>query len=119
MNSLRYRNRKRKRIDGYTVACATKQETGLPYDVLVDSLGADLRWRRRPGIPRIGVVVKDIVIPVSIADPPVILSGIRFESSEIVLRWVAHFRVPLLEHWNKELDDLEILTTLARREIQP
>ena len=73
MNSLRYRNRKRKRIDGYTVACATKQETGLPYDVLVDSLGADLRWRRRPGIPRIGVVVKDIVIPVSIADPPVLI----------------------------------------------
>ena len=29
MRSLRYRNRKRKRIDGYTVACATKQETGL------------------------------------------------------------------------------------------
>ena len=119
MRSLRYRNRKRKRIDGYTVACATKQETGLPYDVLVDFLGADPRWRRRPGIPRIGGVVKDLVIPVSIDDPPVILSGTRFESSEIVLRWVAHFRVPLLEHWNNELDDLEILTTLARREIQP
>ena len=113
MNSIRHRNSKRKKIDGYTVACAAKKDTGLPYDVLLDSLGADKRRRRRPGIPRIGVVVNDMVIHVSIADPPVILSGTRFEGSEIVLGWVARFRAPLLKHWNKELNDLEILTILA------
>ena len=115
MQSFRYRNKKRKHIDGYTVACATKQETGLPYDVLVDSLGADKRWRRWPGIPRIGVIVDDVVVPISIADPPIVLSGSKFAGSVIVLEWVAHFREPLLKHWNKELDDLEILTTLVKK----
>ena len=115
MKSIRYRNRKRKHIDGYTVACATKDETGLPYDILVDSLGADKRWRRWPGIPRIGVIVRDIVIPVSIANPPVILSGSRFDKSEIVLEWIDNFREPLLKHWNKELDDFEILTALLKQ----
>ncbi len=115
MKSIRYRNKKKKRIDGYTVACATKQETGLPYDVLLDSLGADKRWRRSPGIPRIGVIVDDIVIPVSIADPPVALSGSIFFESEIVFEWVAKYHDPLLKHWNKELDDLEILTILMKK----
>ena len=117
MKSIRYRNRKRKNIDGFTVSCATKQETGLPYDILVDSLGADRRWRRWPGVPRIGVVVGEIVIPVSISDSPVVLSGRRFEGSETVLEWVVHFSEPLLKHWNKELDDLEVLTTIANGDI--
>ena len=116
MRSFRYRNKKRKHIDGWTVACATKRETGLPYDVLVDSLGADKRWRRWPGIPRIGVIVDDVVIPVSIAESPVVLSGSSFPESESILDWVAQFHEPLLKHWNKELDDLEILTTLVKEE---
>ena len=118
MRSFRYRNKKRKHIDGYTVACATKRETGLPYDVLVDSLGADKRWRRWPGIPRIGVIVDDVVIPVSIADPPVALSGRGFPESEIVFEWVAKYHDPLLKHWNKELDDLEVLTTITNNDIE-
>lgn len=118
MKSIRYRNKKKKKIDGYTVACASKQETGLPYDVYVDSLGADKRWRRWPGIPRIGVIVNDIVVPASISDTPVILSGREFTDSKIVLEWIAHFHEPLLKHWNKELDDLEILTTITSKDLR-
>ena len=113
MKSIRYRDRKLKTIDGYFVARATKEETGLPYDILVDSLGADKRLRYCPGIPRIGVIVDDTVISVSIDESPAILSGSKFAESEKVLEWVAHFREPLLDHWNKELDDLEILTTIS------
>ncbi len=118
MKWIRYRNRKKRKIDGYTVACASKQETGLPYDVYVDSLGADKRWRHWPGIPRIGVIVNDIVVPVSISDTPEILSGKEFADSKIVLEWIAHFHEALLMHWNKELDDLEILTIITSKNLR-
>ena len=59
----RYNNKKRKHIDGFFVVCATPKETGLPYDILLDSLGAEKRF---PGCPRLGVVIDDYVVPVSI-----------------------------------------------------
>ena len=106
-----YRNKKRKRIDGFFVVCATPKDTGLPYDVLMDSLGIEKRF---PGCPRVGVVVGEFVVPVKISDQPVVLSKYDFPRAEEVLNWVSSHKEELLRHWNKELSDLEILEIIAK-----
>ena len=106
-----YRNRKKKRINGFFVVCATKSETGLPYDILFDSLGSEKKF---PGQPRIGVIIDKIVVPVLISDKPVVLSGYAFPGSEKILKWVAVHKTNLLCHWNKELSDLELLNLITK-----
>ncbi len=101
-----YQNVKLEKIDGFLVACAAAKETGLPYDILLDSVGA---IKEDPGCPRIGVVVGDIVIPVSISEEPVILSGDSFEGSAQIFSWVSRHHIPLKMHWNKALTDREML----------
>lgn len=108
----RYRNKRYKNLDGFFVICAAPKETGLPYDVLMDSLGIEKRF---PGCPRVGVVVGDLVIPVEISDNPVILSRYDFPKAEEVLCWVFRHRTELFRHWNKELSDREILETVSKK----
>ena len=108
----RYRNKRRKHINGFFVACATAKETGLLYDVLIDSLGSDSKF---PGCPRVGVVVGDFVVPVKISEKPVVLSGYDFYKDEEVLEWVAVHKMVLLQHWNKELSDRELLNALSKK----
>ena len=106
-----YRNIKRNKIDGFLVAFATANETGLPYDILLDSLGAE---KKHPGCPRVGVVIGDIVVPVSISEEPIILSGYSFEGSDEICDWIGQYYIPLRMHWDNNLSDLEILTIITR-----
>ena len=99
-----YKNVKRKHIDGFLVVCATPKETGLPYDILMDSLGSEKETKE---YPKLGVVIQDMVVPA-------ILSGTTFKDSEKILEWVKKNHVLLLKHWNKELSDLEVLEELVK-----
>ena len=110
MNKIRYRNIKLKNIDGFLVVRLTSEDSGLPYDILLDSLGKN---NIIPDCPRVGVIVGDNVIPVQISDDPVVLSGDDFPDANIVLNWVARYKTELLRHWNKEITDLEILDAVA------
>ena len=101
-----YQNKSLQTIDGYTVVCITAGETGLPYDILLDSLGAD---NKSPGRPRLGVVVRDFVVPMSIDEVPEVLSGSHFEKEEAVKEWIVKHKQDLLLHWNKKLTDREVL----------
>ena len=82
MNKIRYRNIKLKNIDGFLVARLTSEDSGLPYDILLDSLGKN---DIIPDCPRVGVIVGDIVVPVQISDDPVILSGNDFPDANIIV----------------------------------
>ena len=106
MRSVKYHNVELEKIDGFLVACAAAKETGLPYDILLDSVGAE---KEHPGCPRIGVVVGNIVVPVSISEEPVMLSGYAFEGSAQICDWVSRHHVPLKMYWNKALTDREML----------
>lgn len=101
-----YQNVSLQTIDGYTVVCITAGETGLPYDILLDSLGVD---NESSGRPRLGVVMGDIVVPMSIDEDPEVLSGSHFEKAEAVKEWIAKHKQALLLHWNKKLTDREVL----------
>ena len=107
----RYNNKKRKHMDGFFVVCATPKEMGLPYDILLDSLGAEKRF---PGCPRVGVVIDDYVVPVSISNSPIVLSGSSFRDSDKILEWVKKNKISLLMHWNKQLSDLGVLEHVAK-----
>ena len=106
----RYRNKKMKNIDGFFVVCAKSRETGLPYDVLLDSLGMRKRF---PGRPRIYVIIGGIAVPVSVSDNPVVLSGFDFDGADEVREWVMRHRTELLMHWNNEMDDLGVLNRIT------
>lgn len=114
MNKTIFRNKKLQNIDGFLVARASSEETGLPYDILLDSLGKN---NIIPDCPRVGVIVGDNVILVQISDDPVILSGDDFPDANIVLNWVARYKTELLRHWNKEITDLEILEAAAFKRV--
>lgn len=110
MRSLRYRNRKLEQLDSCFFAHAEKEETGLEYDILIDSQG---NRKRRGGRPRVGVVVGNVVVPVSISSDPIILSGKGFPGFAPILKWVLKYKEPLLAHWNGELTDREILNVVS------
>lgn len=114
MNRIPYQNIKLKNIDGFWVARLTSKDSGLPYDIFLDSLGKN---NIIPDCPRVGVIVGDNVIPVRISDDPVILSGDDFLDANIVLNWVARYKTELLRHWNKEITDLEILEAVSLKSL--
>ncbi len=108
---IRYHNKKKSYIDRTFFVCADKRETGLPYDILLDSLGEKKRFS---GVPRVGVIINDIVVPVSISDAPAILSGYKMEHADIIYGWVRKHRIALLQHWNQVINDLEVLILTTR-----
>ena len=114
MNKIIFCNKKLQNIDGFLVARASSEETGLPYDILLDSLG---KKNIIPDCPRVGVIVGDNVIPVQISDDPVILSGNDFPDANIILNWVSRYKAELLRHWNKEITDLEILEAVSLKSL--
>ena len=66
-------------IDGFFIATITQEESGLPYDVFIDSLGKDNDIDNNP---RVGVIVNDVVLYVSISDEPECISGIYMYGEE-------------------------------------
>lgn len=100
---------KLKDIDGFTVVSAVKEDTGLMYDILLDSLGKNRVPKCKP---RIGVIAGENVICVSVSDRPRILSDEPFYESAEVLRWVSLNKELILKHWNNEISDREILNLL-------
>ena len=66
----KYKNLKLNTIDGFTIARASKEETHLPYDILIKSNNSAYK---NEGFPRVGVVIGNNIVPVSISDNPKIL----------------------------------------------
>ena len=106
----RYPNKKCSTIDGFTETCASAKETGLPYDILLHSLGSDKRFS---GKPRVGVLVEDTVVPVSISEKPVVLSRYHFQNYIQIIKWIEKHKTELLDHWNEKMTDKEILYSLG------
>ncbi len=106
----KYRNIQLKHIDGFVVARVDKRESGLPYDIFLESIGAS---KKHAGDPRAGVIVDRLVIPVLISEDPVILSGRTFPGEQRVLEWIRKHQEPLLMHWNKQLTDTEVMMAVS------
>lgn len=96
------------------MANAVKSDTGLPYDIWLDSKGKE---RNVPhNYPRIKVDVNGNLIPVIISDNPIIPKSVgieTFRKFNEIKEFIIKNKEILLKHWNKELSDRETLNLLA------
>ena len=106
----KYKNLKLNTIDGFTIARASKEEINLPYDILIKSNNSVYK---NEGFPRVGVVIGNNIVPVSISDNPRILSSYNFDYSDYVFLWIIKYQEILLKHWNGDVSDLVLLNTVS------
>ncbi len=96
-------------IDPYFVTCVEMEDTGLPYIILLNSLGSE-----EDDMAMVGVVVDDQVIFVSVSEKPENLSRVEFSDQSRIFEWISRHRDPLYRHWNRELSDREVLEAVSR-----
>lgn len=98
------------RQEHFEMATLDKQESGLPYDVWLDSSGKDRLVRHNS--PRIKIHVDGQFIPVIIGK-----DGIRalkhFPKEKEILDWVADKQDVIIKHWNRVLTDRQALNLLS------
>ena len=95
----------------------TSKESGLPYKILIDSLG---KYRTRlNNSPRImadlgGKYRTDNIVPILIdKEIPKILIDKEIPEFEIISNWIKKNYKILINHWNKIIDDYEALSKLV------
>ena len=98
-------------VDGFLVARVDKEDTELPYDILLHSLGKEGEMGDHP---RVGVVVGEKVVPVSISDNPEELSMDTLPQESVIFEWIGHYYKALRLHWDGIIDDLEVLVAVSK-----
>ncbi len=95
-------------LDGYFILHLEPDETGLPYEIVINTLGI-----LDDDNPVIGVVVGENVIFISVGENPENLSRVSFPGQEKVFKWVKQYRRRLEMHWNKEMTDRELVNSFS------
>ena len=97
----------------YEMANLLKNESGLPYDIWLDSAGKD---RKVPhNIPRIKIKIGEEMIPVILYSMDDIRAKKEFRRSGEVIQWVKNNYDIIMRHWNKEISDRQALNMLAKK----
>lgn len=99
------------------MANISKEDTGLPYDLWVDSLGKD---RKTPhNEPRLKVEVNHQYIPVTISDSPEIPESVQktlgadsFKDFTKIKKYIIAYRKILMAHYLRQLTDKQLLNLL-------
>ncbi len=101
-----------RKYDFYQMVKVDKRDTGLPYDIFLESVNAiRKKWQH---IPNIKVKTDDKMIHISIEEQPKALNRKKaFQNSEEVFAWIRKNRKKLLQHWQDKLTDKEILNLLS------
>ena len=92
------------------MANATKNDTGLPYDIWLDSAGKNRKNKRSE--PRFKVSIDNDLIPISISKDPKVLIEKEIKKWSLIKKFVVDNYEDLMKHWNGELTDREILNIL-------
>ena len=105
-------------LDWYLHVRVKKEETGLPYDVILDSSGLPkklIETKKLTEKPNLCIVFDDLLIPIIIDKNPKINLNYKIEipEAEDVLMWISNHYEVLLQHWNKEITDREILNKVV------
>lgn len=96
----------------FEMANVSKEDTGLPYDIWIDSNGKDRKIGHNS--PRIKVDVEGDRIPVSISNDPKILVSKEIPKFSIIKRYIIKYLDVFLKHWNKEITDRQALNLLNK-----
>ena len=96
----------------FEMANLRKQESGLPYDIWLDSAGYK---RNTPhNVMRIKVSIDNELIPVIIASQRDIRPQKHFKRENEIILWASNNYDTLFKHWNNELSDRQALNILAK-----
>lgn len=105
----------------YEMANVSKEDTGLPYDLWIDSIGSDRNSKH--SAPRLKVRIDGKFIPVLLSDNPDIPDSVKkagikdFPHLSEIKKYIKAYLDIFLAHYNKELTDkqaLNILSTIDR-----
>ena len=99
-------------LDCYTHVRLGKKETGLPYDVILDSSNLEEKLKI---LPHLCIDFEEMLVPILIDEEPNITLKTNLDIPDVgeILNWVSnHYRI-LLRHWNNELTDREVLNELV------
>ena len=96
----------------FEIANLRKQESGLPYDIWLDSAGYK---RNTPHyVMRIKVNIDNEFIPVIIASQRDIRPQKHFKRENEIILWASNNYDILFRHWDGELSDIRTLNLLAK-----
>ena len=96
----------------FEMANLRKQESGLPYDIWLDSAGYK---RNTPhNVMRIKVSIDNELIQVIIASQRDIRPQKHFKRENEIILWASNNYNTLLMHWNGKLSDRQALNILAK-----
>ena len=110
--TLVQRIRYEERHSCFEMANLRKQESGLPYDIWLDS--ADCTRNTQHNVMRIKVEVGDELIPVIIASQRDIKPLRHFKRESEIIAWTSDNYDTLFKHWNGELSDGKALYLLTK-----
>lgn len=96
----------------FEMANVSKQDTGLPYDIWIDSNGKDRNVGHNS--PRLKVDVDGDRIPVSISKDPKILVDKKIPKFNQVRDYIIKYLDVFIKHWNKEITDRQALNSLNK-----
>ena len=96
----------------FEMANLRKHESGLPYDIWLDSAGYK---RNTPhNEMRINVNIDNELIPVIIASQRDIRPQKHFKRENEIILWASNNYYTLFRHWNGKLSDRQTLNLLAK-----
>lgn len=96
----------------FEMANLRKQESGLPYDIWLDSAGCTRNTHHN--MMRIKVGIGDELIPIIIASQRDIRPLRPFKRENEIISWVSDNYDTLFKHCNGELSDRQALNLLAK-----
>ena len=96
----------------FEMANLRKQESGLPYDIWLDSAG--YKRNTHHNVMRIKVSIDNELIPVIIASQRDIRPQKHFKRENEIILWASNNYYTLFRHWNGKLSDRQTLNLLAK-----
>lgn len=96
----------------FEIANLRKQESGLPYDIWLDSAG--YKRNTHHNVMKIKVSIDNEFIPVIIASQRDIRPQKHFKRENEIILWASNNYDTLFRHWNGELSDRRALNILAK-----
>ncbi len=95
-------------IDSSCILMLESEETGLPYDIIINSLGI-----HDDHTPMIGVILKKRVVFVEISNSPKNLSRKWFPEQKKVYEWIKYHYHELMSHWLLSISDKDLANMLT------
>lgn len=98
------------------MAILTTKNTGMPYKILIDSIG--IERKRKNNSPRIMISIDEHyrdIVPVSIdqKNPEVLIDRKNISDIELIFNWIKSNYEILIKHWNQEIDDFDAILSLC------